>query len=415
MIVCAFRYFTVTLFLPAIQPSPLSEQSKNMRMIYGCAGIGLIATGVAMPVSAMTETEFQKMAAKTFAPVIAEYDIPGLAVGLTWQGRDFVYTTGLADREAGTPVTDGTLFELGSISKSFNVTLAALAETQGRLSLADPVAAHMPELKGSAIGSMSLMDLATHQTGGLPLQVPDEVHDDPALMRWLQEWRPVPGAGERAYSNISIGLLGRISADAFDGGYAEVLRDQVLDPLGLENTYFDVPETAFPQYAFGYSRDDDSAVRVNPGMLDAEAYGLKSDLRDMLRFLRINLDEGQIAPELRDAVAQTHAGQTRTAHFDQAMIWERYPWPVARDRLLAGNAPEMVIESQPAARLPQPDTSDRGVLFSKTGSTNGFGGYVAFIPDKRLGLVILANRNVPLPARVDAGLSMIESVLEMEQ
>lgn len=391
-----------------------------MRMTYGCAGIGLIATGFALPISAMpvatmTETEFQQMAAAAFAPVIAEYDVPGLAVGLTWQGRNYVYTTGMADRAAGKPVTTETLFELGSISKTFNVTLAALAEQQGRLSLSDMAAAHFPELKDSALGDMTLMDLATHQTGGLPLQVPDEAHDEAALMHWLQTWQPVPGAGLRSYSNISIGLLGRASAGAFGGGYAEVQRDYVLDPLGLDNTYVNVPQAQMPQYAFGYSREDDSPVRVNPGVLDAEAYGLKSDLRDMLRFLQINLGDVAIAPDLQDAVTKTHAGQTRTVHFDQAMIWERYPWPVPRKQLLDGNAPEMVIESQPATRLSPPETSDQGILFSKTGSTNGFGGYVAFIPDEDLGLVILANRNVPLPVRVDTGLTLIESVLEMNR
>ncbi|MEG4641533.1 serine hydrolase, partial [Paracoccus sp. APAP_BH8] len=308
-----------------------------------------------------------------------------------------------------------TLFELGSISKTFNVTLAALAAQQGRLSLADPVAAHLPDLKGSAIGSAPLMDLATHQTGGLPLQVPDEAGDDGRLMRWLQDWQPVPGQGERSYSNVSIGLLGRIAAQAFGEPYAEALRAHVLHPLGLESTHVDVPEAEMRRYAWGYSRRDDSAIRVNPGMLDDEAYGLKSDLRDMLRFLRINLGDADVAPDLRAAVAQTHAGQTGTRHFQQAMIWERYPWPVSRDQLLAGNAAEMVMESQPATPLDPPDASDHAVLFGKTGSTNGFGGYVAFIPDEDLGLVILANRNFPNPARVDAGLALIGAVLETGQ
>ncbi|WP_243698699.1 class C beta-lactamase [Paracoccus alkanivorans] len=383
-------------------------------MNYGCVGLGLFAAGLAMPASAMSEAEFQQMTAGILAPVIAEHDIPGLAVGVIWQGREYIYTTGKADRAEARPVTADTLFELGSISKTFNVILAALSEQEGRLSLADPVADHLPELKDSAIGSVSLMDLATHQTSGLPLQVPDEASDDGTMMRWLQEWQPAPGQGERSYSNISIGLLGRIAAHAFDGTYAEALQAHVLDPLGLENVYIDVPTAAMPSYAWGYSREDDSPIRVNPGMLDDEAYGLKSDLRDMLRFLRVSLGDMDVPSDLREAVAKTHLGQTRTRNFVQAMIWERYPWPVSRDQLLAGNAPEMTTESQPATRLSSPETSDHAALFSKTGSTNGFGGYVAFIPDEDLGLVILANRNIPLPARVDTGLTLIESILEGE-
>ncbi|MFT3691268.1 serine hydrolase [Paenirhodobacter sp.] len=117
------------------------------------------------------------------------------------------------------PVTAETLVELGSIRKTFNVVLAALAAKQGHLSLADPVAVHLPELKGSAIGLVSLMDLATHQTGGLPLRGPNAAGDEGKLMRWLGEWQPVPGQGERSYSDVSIGFLGRITARAFGETY----------------------------------------------------------------------------------------------------------------------------------------------------------------------------------------------------
>lgn len=381
-------------------------------MSYGCAGLSLLAVGFAMPALAMSEAEFQQVAAEIFVPVIAEHDIPGLAVGVTWQGREYHYTTGMADRANAVPVTVKTLFELGSISKTFNVTLAALAAQEGRLSLEDPVAKHLPELKGSAIGPMSLMDLATHQTGGLPLQVPDEATTNDMLIRWLQDWQPAPDQGERSYSNISIGLLGRITARAFDKTYAGALQDHVLHPLGLKSTYADMPAAEITRYAWGYSRQDDSAIRLHPGVLDDEAYGLKSDLRDMLHFLRINLGDADVLPDLREAVAQTHVGQTWVQHFQQAMIWERYSWPVSRDQLLAGNATEMATKSQTATRLEQPDKSDHAVMFSKTGSTNGFGGYVAFIPDEDLGLVILANRSIPLTARVDAGLTLIKAVLE---
>src|SRR5690606_10209939 len=116
--------------------------------------------------------------------------------------------------------------------------------------------------------------------------------------RWLHDWQPAPG-GERSYSNISIGLLGRISAQSFGATYDKALQDHVLNPLGLGSTFVDVPQAEMSRYAWGYSRQDDRAVRVNPRMLDDEAYGIKSDLRDMLRFLHLNLDGSGAPPELR--------------------------------------------------------------------------------------------------------------------
>lgn len=384
-------------------------------MNHGYIAMGLFTASLALslPAVAMSEQAFQARAAEVFKPLMAKYDVPGLAVGVTWQGKHYVYTQGMADRAAAIAVDSDTLFELGSLSKTFNVTLAALAQQRSLLSLDDPVAKHIPELGKRPFGALSLMDLATHHSSGLPLQPPDVAKDDASLMAWLKQWQPVDGSGhERAYSNVSIGMLGRISAQAFGQPYAQALHDNVLQPLALQHTYVDVPATQMKHYAYGYARETNAAIRVNPGMLDAEAYGLKSDIDDMLRFVDINLGAVVVPEQLSTAIQTTHQGVTRTSEFTQAMIWERYPWPVSREELLAGNAPALALESQPASRLSSRDVSEQGVLFSKTGSTNGFGGYVAFIPDEEIGLVLLANRNVPLEPRVDAAFRLLQQVLK---
>lgn len=387
-------------------------------MNHGYIAIGLFTVSLAasLPAAAMSEQTFQARAAEVFEPLMAKYDVPGLAIGVTWKGKHYVYTQGMADRAAAIPVSSDTLFELGSMSKAFNVTLAALAQERSLLSLDDRVATHIPELDRRPFGALSLMDLASHQSSGLPLQPPDEATDDASLMTWLKQWEPVAGSGhERSYSNVSIGMLGRISAKAFGQPYAQALHDNVLQPLALEGTYVEVPARQMKRYAYGYAREDNAAIRVNPGMLDAEAYGLKSDIDDMLRFVDINLGAVALPEQLSGAIATTHHGITRTSEFTQAMVWERYPWPVSRERLLAGNAPAFALDSQSASRLSARDTSEHGVLFGKTGSTNGFGGYIAFIPDEDIGLVFLANRNVPLEARVDASFTLLQQVLKADR
>ena len=50
-------------------------------------------------------------------------------------------------------------------------------------------------------------------------------------------------------------------------------------------------------------------------------------------------------------------------------------------------------------------------LFNKTGSTNGFGAYAAFVPSRRAGIVLLANRNYPIPARIDAAYAVLREVV----
>jgi CubicO group peptidase (beta-lactamase class C family) len=58
----------------------------------------------------------------------------------------------------------------------------------------------------------------------------------------------------------------------------------------------------------------------------------------------------------------------------------------------------------------RPMDSRRQRPFGKTGSTGGFGAYVAFVPAKRIGLVLLANRNLPIPARVEAACAFLDQL-----
>lgn len=376
--------------------------------------LGFAAAVLAAPAYAqdLTQQEFQEISERVFRPVIEEFDIPGMAIGVTLHGEHYIFADGLADRAASRPVGPDTIFELGSNSKLFNVTLAALGEEKGLLSLQDPVSAELPSLAGSAFDRISLYDLSTHATGGLPLQVPDDIADNQGLMTYLAAWKPEGDTKSlRSYSNVSIGLLGLITAERFGKSYEDALTEDLLPALGLNSTFITVPEIAMGHYAFGYSRTDDSPVRVNPGMLDAEAYGIKSSVTDMTRFLDAHLGNLALDDEMTAALAKTRMSEFDTAHYTQAMIWEGYPWPVDASELTAGNSADMSMTPQPMTRRAS-KALDGAVFLNKTGATNGFGSYVAMIPSEQIGVVVLANRNYPNPVRAEATRKLIHLLLE---
>ncbi|TQS69977.1 beta-lactamase [Rhodobacteraceae bacterium] len=355
-----------------------------------------------------SQQSFETDAAASFEKAIADYDIPGLIVGVTRNGQHQFYHTGLASREEQRPVTPDTLFELGSISKIFNVTLAALADERGQISLDAPVSTYLAPLQGTPAGALTLMDLATHHSGGLPLQVPSEAENVDQLVEWLEDWQPSePGA--RSYSNISIGLLGHITSNAMGMSYTDALQKDLLPALGLTNTWIDVSQDAAGSYAFGYDRKTNAPIRVTPGVLDDEAYGVKSSARDMLKLLDIELANADVSAEIQNAVSRTQTGQFQTRLFTQAMIWEVYPWPVDQERLVDGNGYDFILKPQPMREVAK--ISDVDVILNKTGSTNGFGGYIAMVPSKDLGIVVLANRNYPNEARVRATHDLITRIL----
>jgi beta-lactamase class C len=362
----------------------------------------------------LTDAQITDMARDSFAPVIAEFDIPGLVVGITFRGKQHFYATGLAARQGEVAASPDTIFELGSISKIFNSTLAALAEQQGIIDLDAPVSNSLTELKGSAFDDIRLVDLATHVTGGLPLQVPSEVQDVPALIDWLVDWHP-PQPGTRSYSNVSIGLLGYITADAFGMSYAQAAEDILFPAIGLSSTFVNVPDTEMDRYAYGYDRKTDAPIRVNPGVLADEAYGVKSTARDMVRLLDSELGHGDADPALVAALTRTLEGRAETAYYTQDMIWEQYPWPADVNAMEAGNGYDFILSPQPVTTITPPLPPQQNVILNKTGATNGFGGYVTLLPAEDLGIVVLANRNYPNELRVRATYHLIESLLAAQE
>ena len=336
-----------------------------------------------------------------------------MAVGLVAGSRTCVFNYGVADTTTRKPVTDGTLFELGSVTKTFTATEAAYAQVRGYLSLSDTAGKYLPELRGSRFGETTLLELGTHTPGGLPLQVPDDIHDNDQLMQYFRRWQPAYAPGTyRTYANPGIGTLGLITAKSMHARFRTLMERQLLPALGMNNTYIHVPAARMADYAEGYT-DRDAPVRMKPGVLWPEAYGIRSTAADMTRFLQANMGLIALDPQLRRAISATHTGYFKAGEMTQDLIWEQYPYPVGRRPLLEGNSYRMIFQPTPVTRISPPELPRQDVWINKTGSTNGFGAYIAFIPAMRLGIVILANRNYPIPARVTAAYQVLTALAHM--
>nr|WP_063864577.1 class C beta-lactamase PDC-26 [Pseudomonas aeruginosa]AEM44537.1 beta-lactamase PDC-26 [Pseudomonas aeruginosa] len=344
-------------------------------------------------------------------PVMKAYDIPGLAVAISLKGEPHYFSYGLASKEDGRRVTPETLFEIGSVSKTFTATLAGYALAQDKMRLDDRASQHWPALQGSRFDGISLLDLATYTAGGLPLQFPDSVQKDQAQIRdYYRQWQPTYAPGsQRRYSNPSIGLFGYLAARSLGQPFERLMEQQVFPALGLEQTHLNVPEAALAQYAQGYGKDD-RPLRVGPGPLDAEGYGVKTSAADLLRFVDANLHPERLDRPWAQALDATHRGYYKVGDMTQGLGWEAYDWPISLKRLQAGNSTPMALQPHRIARLPAPQALEGQRLLNKTGSTNGFGAYVAFVPGRDLGLVILANRNYPNAERVKIAYAILSGL-----
>jgi beta-lactamase class C len=345
-------------------------------------------------------------------PVMARNRVPGMAVAVTARGERSLFHYGVAVKASGQKVTQDTLFEIGSLSKTFTATLAGLAQARGALALADPASKYLPALAGSSFDAISLRDLATYTAGGLPLQFPDDVTDDAEMIAYFKGWRPAyPPGTRRLYSNPSIGLFGYLAARSLGEPFGDLMARTLFPALGVRRTYIRVPRDQMAHYAYGYAQDD-KPIRVNPGVFDAEAYGVKTTAADMIRFVEANIDGAGLDDALRRAITATHTGYDRVGDMTQGLGWEMYADPTPLDRLLAGNSSDMALQAHAVTRLTPPAPPRPDMLLNKTGSTNGFGAYAAFVPQARLGVVILANRNYPIADRVTAAHAILAALAD---
>ena len=336
--------------------------------------------------------------------------IPGMAIGLVLQGQTYVFNYGMASIEGQRLVTDATIFEIGSVSKVFTATLATYSETHGKLQLSDTVASYLPELADTDFGRLQLYHLGTHTMGGLPLQVPDEVSNEVQLLSYFRAWKPPYKTGAvRTYANPSIGTLGLIAAKSMRQDFNTVMGHGIFQPLGLKSTYLNVPSEKMTSYAFGYTKDK-VPVRVNPGMLSNEAYGVKTTAQDLTRFLKANMGMLQLGSTLQTALDNTRKGYFKVGDMTQDLIWEEYALPVDLQVLQKGNSGALIYNPTPVVALVPPAAPSPNVWVNKTGSTNGFGAYVAFVPSKRFGIVVLANKNYPNEERVEIAHKIFEAL-----
>jgi serine beta-lactamase-like protein LACTB, mitochondrial len=230
--------------------------------------------------------------------VMDEQGLVGLALGVIREGK-VVYLRGygLADREAGTPVTTETVFNWASNAKPMAAVLAMQLVEQGKLELDADVRQYVPELpaKDSAITCRQIL---CHQSGmphykngrvvpigrdspraeGLdPLFSLDRFGGSPLIFE--------PGA-KAAYSSHAYILLSCAIQKAAGRPYDELVRERIAGPLGMASLQLD-GGTPGPKWAVGYRKDDaGEVVRADEEANDWKfgAGGYKSDVRDFARW-----------------------------------------------------------------------------------------------------------------------------------
>jgi CubicO group peptidase (beta-lactamase class C family) len=294
----------------------------------------------------------------------------GLSIGIIRNGKEYYYNYGETSRNSKSLPAKNTMFEIGSLSKTFCGILLAHAILEKKVNADDDIRKYLPdkdyknlEANGKPI---TLVQLANHSSG-LP-RVPEDIQGqnpyDPLnpyknykkemLFNYLQRVELSSQPGKIcSYSNTGMALLGIILEKVYGKSFEELIKEKICAPLGMPNTGMKLNEAQAKLMAKGYNTSGKETPYWDLGDLCA-AGGLRSNPVDMMHYLEQNMEEKDEALKLSHQPTFTDGNTIGMA------------WHVMKNR--QGNT-----------------------MVWHNGATFGFSSFTAFIKEKNCGVFILSN------------------------
>ena len=308
--------------------------------------------------------------------LMAEKHVPGLAVGVLHEGAEQTAGFGVTSIENPLPVTDETLFQIGSITKTFTATALMMLVERGDLDLDAPVRRYLPDFSLSAEGAsaaVTLRHLLTHVGGWVGDYFGDFGRGDDAvagIVASMPKAKQLTSVGEVfSYNNTGFDVAGRVIEKITGQVYEHAIRDMIFKPLGMEKSFFFAEELISYRVAIGHIWTDDGlkpARRYSLSRAMNPAGGISSSVDDMLRYARFQMGDGT-APDgtrllKRETIDVMQTKQSPGGNFCDAV---GVAWLL----------------------------NDYGTTwtYGHGGSTNGFQADLVIAPDAALAIVVLTN------------------------
>jgi serine-type D-Ala-D-Ala carboxypeptidase/endopeptidase len=295
----------------------------------------------------------------------------GVTIGVMQHGVRRIFTYG--------PAKPDSVFEIGSISKTFTALILAQMVEQKKVRLDEPVRELLPPntVAKPAGPEITLLDLSD-QHSGLP-RMPDNFapadptnpyadYDAKLLYTFIaKRGVALPANAPFGYSNLGVGLLGQALSNRAGKPYPELLRDQVTGPLGMTDTAITLNPSMQSRFIQGYDYAHNPAHAWDLDAL-AGAVAIRSTAADMLTYLEAQLHPDHLPPT---ALASANGKTLHSA--------------IALDQIIrAEGAPGMHI----ALNWFHIDATRS---FWHNGGTGGFSSFALFNPDKDFAVIVLSN------------------------
>lgn len=287
--------------------------------------------------------------------------VPGAGVAVV-DGEETVYAAGFGarDLESNAPATAGTLFGIGSATKSFTALAVMQLVEDGAVGLDDPVSGYVDFLADAPGDPVTVRDLLTHSSGmpsddsatallvrkilGSGVEVPVSSRADfRRHVNGAADRRVTDGARHRYYNSGYV-VLGRLVEAVTGRSYPAHVEAAILDPLGMERATFDATAHADDDDAATVYFRDEEGLQPTPYPFDDHVHpagGLVAPVSEVARYLAMQANGGRLGDvRLLDAdlAAAMHEGHVhRMPYLDGSAERYGYGWilrPLLGDTLV---------------------------------------------------------------------------------
>lgn len=291
-------------------PSKLDFEKQTQRIDAGAPAKPPVYLPATAPVSAADMQDvLRRDLEKTLTTGLLSKNKPtAVSIGVLRDGQERVFTFGAAQKDS--------VFEIGSITKTFTGLAMAQMVEQGKVKPETPIRELLPAdtVAKPAGAEITLLDLVTHRSG-LPRMPDNFAPANPSnpyvdyragnLYQFIDK-RGVekPRGAAFLYSNVGMGLLGQALANRAGSSYPDLIRKTVLEPLGMTDTAIELSPAQRGRFVTPLTADlrPTSAWDLD---VFAGAGAIRSTAADMLKYLEANLDPAK-HPSLTAALKRSH-------------------------------------------------------------------------------------------------------------
>jgi CubicO group peptidase (beta-lactamase class C family) len=253
--------------------------------------------------SAGTRPEFEKIN-DVIRAEMERLQVPGVAVGIYYKGQEYTAGFGVTNVDHPQPVEPDTLFQIGSTTKTFTATAVMRLVEQGKLDLTAPIVNYLPDLKLSSdeiTSKVTLRDLFAHTSGWVGDVFDDFGPGDDAVAKYVAKMNGLeqltPLGKIWSYNNAGFTLAGRVIEAVTGKTYEAAVKELVLEPLGMNNSFFFANEVITYSFAVGHESLPGQKPRVlRPWALPRSvnpAGALISTVKDQLKYARLHMGDGK--------------------------------------------------------------------------------------------------------------------------